>query len=180
MAKQENIKAEGVITRDLSNGIVEVEILSPDGESTGHFARGTIGSRLRTNNVRLCVQDRVVLELSPYDLTLGRIIYRYNVGPNGEIIKKASVVNNNRNGKGKKKKSGKGPNRLAALLSFIFTLIAVAPFVLNYEKLGLSAKLPEFLRDTRSKGVFYYEEACLYRRGCGHHHPDVRGRKHQL
>lgn len=49
--------------------------------------------------------------------------------------------------KGKKKKSGKGPNRLAALLSFIFTLIAVAPFVLNYEKLGLSAKLPEFLRD---------------------------------
>ena len=104
MAKQENIKAEGIITRDLSNGIFEVEILSPDGESTGHLARGTIGSRLRTNNVRLCVQDRVVLELSPYDLTLGRIIYRYNVGPNGEIIKKASVVNNNRNGKGKKKK----------------------------------------------------------------------------
>ena len=104
MAKQENIKTEGVITRDLSNGIFEVEILSPNGESTGHLTRGTIGSRLRTNNVRLCVQDRVVLELSPYDLTLGRIIYRYNVGPNGEIIKKAAVVNNNRNGKGKKKK----------------------------------------------------------------------------
>lgn len=33
------------------------------------------------------------------------------------------------------------------MLSFIFTLIAVAPFVLNYEKLGMSAKLPEFLRD---------------------------------
>ena len=104
MAKQENIKAEGVITRDLSNGIFEVEILSSNGESTGHMARGTIGSRLRTNNVRLCVQDRVVLELSPYDLTLGRIIYRYNVGPNGEIIKKAAVVNNDRNGKDKKKK----------------------------------------------------------------------------
>ena len=67
MPKRETGKAEGVITRDLSNGIFEVEILSPDGESTGHFARGTIGSRLRTNNVRLCVQDRVVLELSPYD-----------------------------------------------------------------------------------------------------------------
>ena len=104
MAKQENIKAEGVITRDLSNGIFEIEILSPDGESTGHLARGTIGSRLRMNNVRLCVQDRVVLELSPYDLSLGRIIYRYNVGPNGEIIKKAVVVNNNRDSKGKKKK----------------------------------------------------------------------------
>jgi len=104
MAKQENIKAEGLITRDLSNGIFEIEILSPDGESTGHLARGTIGSRLRMNNVRLCVQDRVVLELSPYDLSLGRIIYRYNVGPNGEIIKKAAVVNNNRDGKGKKKK----------------------------------------------------------------------------
>ena len=104
MAKQENIKAEGLITRDLSNGIFEIEILSPNGESTGHLARGTIGSRLRMNNVRLCVQDRVVLELSPYDLSLGRIIYRYNVGPNGEIIKKAAVVNNNRDGKGKKKK----------------------------------------------------------------------------
>ena len=104
MAKQENIKAEGVITRDLSNGIFEVEILSSNGESTGHLARGTIGSRLRTNNVRLCVQDRVVLELSPYDLTLGRIIYRYNVGPNGEINKKAAVVNNNRKRKRKKKK----------------------------------------------------------------------------
>ena len=104
MAKQENIKAEGLITRDLSNGIFEIELLNPDGESTGHMARGTIGSRLRMNNVRLCVQDRVVLELSPYDLSLGRIIYRYNVGPNGEIIKKAAVVNNNRDGKGKKKK----------------------------------------------------------------------------
>lgn len=49
--------------------------------------------------------------------------------------------------KGKKKKSGKGPNRLAALLSFIFTLVAALPFVLNYGKLGLSDKLPDFLRE---------------------------------
>ncbi len=106
MAKQENIKAEGIIVRDLSNGIFEIELMTSDGESTGHVARGTIGSKLRLNNVRLCVQDRVILELSPYDLSLGRIVYRYNVGPDGKIIKKSQETEsgNNRDKKGKKKR----------------------------------------------------------------------------
>ncbi len=50
--------------------------------------------------------------------------------------------------KKKKKKSGKGPNRLGALFSMIFTLIALAPFVLVYEGFGLASSLPEFLQET--------------------------------
>lgn len=103
MAKQENIKAEGIIIRDLSNGIFEISLLDKDGEDTGHVCRGTIGSKLRMNNVRLCVQDRVILELSPYDLSLGRIVFRYNIAPDG-TIQKAPLQNFNRDGKGKKKK----------------------------------------------------------------------------
>ena len=103
MAKQENIKTEGIITNDLSNGIFEISLIDPEGNYTGHTCRGTIGSKLRMNNVRLCVQDRVILELSPYDLSLGRIVFRYNIAPDG-TIQKAPLQNFNRDGKGKRKK----------------------------------------------------------------------------
>ena len=75
MAKQENIKAEGIITNDLSNGIFEVSLIDKDGEFTGHILSG----KLRTHNIRLNVQDKVTIEISPYDLTLGRIVFRHNV-----------------------------------------------------------------------------------------------------
>lgn len=103
MAKQENIKIEGIITADLSNGIFEVSMIDREGEFTGHVAKGTIGSKLRMNNIRLCVQDRVVLEVSPYDLTLGRIVYRYNVNPDGTVQpRREKGSGNDRRGKKKR------------------------------------------------------------------------------
>ena len=79
MAKQENIKTEGIITNDLSNGIFEVSLIDKDGEFTGHSVRGTISGKLRTHNIRLNVQDKVTIEISPYDLSLGRIVFRHNI-----------------------------------------------------------------------------------------------------
>ena len=102
--KQENIKQEGIIVNDLSNGIFEIDLLDKDGEPIGHTVRGTIGGKLRMHNIRLNVQDRVTLELSPYDLNLGRIIFRHAIDAAGVVI---PPPRDDRRGK----RSGKGKRR---------------------------------------------------------------------
>ena len=71
MAKQAAIEIDGVILEALSNAMFKVEL------ENGHTVLAHISGKIRMNYIRILPGDKVVLELSPYDLTRGRITYRY-------------------------------------------------------------------------------------------------------
>ncbi|MCH2043480.1 MAG: translation initiation factor IF-1 [Saprospiraceae bacterium] len=71
MAKQGVIRQDGTITEALSNAMFRVEL------EGGHIIVATISGKMRLNYIRILPGDRVAVEMSPYDLTRGRIIYRY-------------------------------------------------------------------------------------------------------
>jgi translation initiation factor IF-1 len=71
MAKQQLIKQDGVITEALSNAMFKVKL------ENGHEILATISGKMRMNYIRILPGDKVGVELSLYDLTRGRIIFRY-------------------------------------------------------------------------------------------------------
>ncbi len=71
MAKQESIKVDGVITEILPNTSFKVRL------ENGHEVLAHISGKMRMNYIRILQGDKVTVELSPYDLTKGRITYRY-------------------------------------------------------------------------------------------------------
>ncbi len=72
MAKKDGaIELEGTITEALPNAMFRVEL------DNGHMVLAHISGKMRQNYIRIMPTDRVVVELSPYDLTRGRIVYRY-------------------------------------------------------------------------------------------------------
>ncbi|WP_027002298.1 translation initiation factor IF-1 [Hugenholtzia roseola] len=71
MPKQANIEQDGVVTEALSNAMFRVELQS------GHQVIAHIAGKMRMNYIKILPGDRVKLEMSPYDLTRGRIVYRY-------------------------------------------------------------------------------------------------------
>jgi len=71
MAKQENIELDGTITQALSNAMFRVEL------ENGHIVVAHISGKMRKFYIKLLPGDKVKLEMSPYDLTKGRITYRY-------------------------------------------------------------------------------------------------------
>lgn len=71
MPKQSNITQDGTIVEALSNAMFRVEL------ENGHRVTAHISGKMRMNYIRILPGDRVKLELSPYDLTKGRIVYRY-------------------------------------------------------------------------------------------------------
>ena len=66
-----SIQQDGTITEALSNAMFRVEL------ENGHMVTAHISGKMRMNYIKLLPGDRVKLELSPYDLTKGRIIMRY-------------------------------------------------------------------------------------------------------
>ena len=70
MAKQSSIEQFGIITENLSNSMFRVE-LENGVEIVCH-----ISGKIRINNIRLMTGDKVKVEMSPYDLTKGRIVLR--------------------------------------------------------------------------------------------------------
>lgn len=72
--KQENIELEGIVQEDLGNTTFRVALENMNVEST---ILCTISGKIRKNFVRISVGDKVKLEVSPYDLTRGRITFRY-------------------------------------------------------------------------------------------------------
>ncbi|WP_206282981.1 translation initiation factor IF-1 [Streptomyces chilikensis] len=62
---------EGTVTECLRNAIFRVEL------QNGHHVLAHISGKIRKNRIRILPFDRVLVELSPYDLTRGRILYRY-------------------------------------------------------------------------------------------------------
>ena len=71
MAKEPAIEQDGVIVEALSNAMFKVEL------DNGHELTAHISGKMRLHYIRILPEDRVVVELSPYDLTRGRIVYRY-------------------------------------------------------------------------------------------------------
>ncbi len=70
MAKEELIEVEGVIREALPNAMFQVEL------DNGHKVLAHISGKMRVHFIRLLPGDKVKVELSPYDLTRGRITYR--------------------------------------------------------------------------------------------------------
>lgn len=71
MAKQASIEQDGVITEALSNAMFRVEL------ENGHQLIAHISGKMRMHYIKILPGDRVKLEMSPYDLSKGRIVYRY-------------------------------------------------------------------------------------------------------
>jgi translation initiation factor IF-1 len=69
--KEEAIEVEGVVVEPLPNAFFRVEL------SNGHRVLARVSGKIRMNFIRILPGDRVLVELSPYDLTQGRITYRY-------------------------------------------------------------------------------------------------------
>ena len=65
------IEIEGTVAEALPNAMFRVEL------TNGHKVLAHISGKMRQNYIRILPEDRVIVELSPYDLTRGRIIYRY-------------------------------------------------------------------------------------------------------
>ena len=71
MSKQSAISVDGTVIEALSNSMFKVEL-----DNSGHEILCHISGKIRTNNIRIMPGDSVVVEMSPYDLTKGRISYR--------------------------------------------------------------------------------------------------------
>jgi translation initiation factor IF-1 len=71
MANQEAIEVEGKVTEPLANNMFKVQL------ADGHEVLAHIGQDIRLQFVKLLPGDRVLVELSPYDLSRGRITYRF-------------------------------------------------------------------------------------------------------
>lgn len=72
MAKREDsIEIEGIVVEPLPNAMFRVEL------DNGHKVLAHISGKMRMHYIRILPGDKVVVELSPYDLTRGRITYRY-------------------------------------------------------------------------------------------------------
>jgi translation initiation factor IF-1 len=69
--KKDAIEMEGTITEPLPTAMFRVQL------ENGHEVLAHISGRMRMNYIRILKGDRVLVELSPYDLTRGRITYRY-------------------------------------------------------------------------------------------------------
>ena len=70
MSKQDVIEVEGKVLEALPNAMFQVEL------ENGHKVLAHISGKLRMNFIRILPGDKVTLELSPYDLTKGRIVWR--------------------------------------------------------------------------------------------------------
>ena len=70
MAKEDQIELEGTIIETLPNTMFRVEL------DNGHIITAHISGKMRKNYIRILTGDRVTIEMTPYDLTKGRITYR--------------------------------------------------------------------------------------------------------
>ena len=71
MPKADAIEVEGTVVEALPNTMFRVDL------TNGHQVLAHLSGRMRRNYIRVLLEDRVVVELSPYDLSRGRIVYRH-------------------------------------------------------------------------------------------------------
>ncbi|WWO95298.1 MAG: translation initiation factor IF-1 [Candidatus Dasytiphilus stammeri] len=70
MVKQDNIEMQGIVVDTLPNTMFRVEL------DNGHVVTAHISGKMRKNYIRILTGDKVIVELTPYDLSKGRIIFR--------------------------------------------------------------------------------------------------------
>ena len=70
MAREDHIEMEGVVVDTLPNTMFRVEL------ENGHVVTAHISGKMRKNYIRILTGDKVKVELTPYDLSKGRIVYR--------------------------------------------------------------------------------------------------------
>jgi translation initiation factor IF-1 len=78
MAKEEAIEVEGIIIEPLPNAMFRVEL------DNGHKVLAHISGKMRMHYIKILPGDRVTVELSPYDLTRGRVTFRSKGGKNSK------------------------------------------------------------------------------------------------
>ena len=71
MTKEDAIEVEGTVVEPLPNAMFRVEL------DNGHKVLAHVSGKMRMNHIRILPGDKVTMELSPYDLTRGRITYRF-------------------------------------------------------------------------------------------------------
>jgi translation initiation factor IF-1 len=71
MAKQTSIQQDGTVVESLGNAMFRVEL------ENGHVITAHISGKMRMHYIKILPGDRVKIEMSPYDLTKGRITFRY-------------------------------------------------------------------------------------------------------
>ena len=71
MAKEEGISVEGTVVEALPNAMFRVEL------ENQHVVLAHVSGKMRMHFIRILPGDKVTIEMSPYDMTLGRIVYRY-------------------------------------------------------------------------------------------------------
>ncbi len=71
MAKEEGMKMNGTVLEALGNAMFRVKV-----ENSDHMITAYLGGKLRQNEIKILAGDNVIMEVSPYDLTKGRIMYR--------------------------------------------------------------------------------------------------------
>lgn len=70
MAKEDHIVMDGVVTETLPNTMFRVQL------DNGHIITAHISGRMRKNYIRILTGDKVKVEMTPYDLSKGRIVFR--------------------------------------------------------------------------------------------------------
>ena len=73
MGKEQAVQVEGIVIESLPNAMFRVEL------ENKHLVLSHVSGKMRMNFIRILPGDKVMLELSPYDLTRGRIIYRVKI-----------------------------------------------------------------------------------------------------
>ncbi len=86
MAKEEAIEMEGTVIENLPNTNFRVQL------ENGHVVIAHISGRMRKNYIRILMGDRVTVQLTPYDLTKGRIIFRNRDGKDPKEASGASTT----------------------------------------------------------------------------------------
>lgn len=71
MSKQTTLEIDGTVTEALSNAMFRVQL------ENGHVITATISGKMRMHYIKILAGDKVKVEMSPYDLTKGRISFRY-------------------------------------------------------------------------------------------------------
>jgi len=71
MTKQTSIQQDGIVLESLGNAMFRVEL------SNGHIITAHISGKMRMHYIKILPGDKVKIEMSPYDLSKGRIVYRY-------------------------------------------------------------------------------------------------------
>jgi len=72
MAKEEPLEFRGKVLKILPGGKFQIEL-----DESGHIVEGTLSGKMRTNNIKVILYDEVTVEMTPYDLTKGRVTFRH-------------------------------------------------------------------------------------------------------